>query len=71
MDKVKSTKYFTFEKYINILVKAHKQLLDIKFNEGKGLNDDTKTFYFKEGIEHKADLETALTLARTKESESF
>jgi len=77
MDKLKSTKYFgdtkyfTFEKYINIHVKAHKQLLDIKFNDGKGLDDDTKIFYFKEGIEHKADLETALTLARTKESESF
>lgn len=32
---------------------------------------DTKYFTFEEGIEHKADLETALTLARTKESESF
>ena len=56
MDKLKSTKYygdtkyFNFEKYINAHVKAHKQLLDIKYNDGKGLDDETKIFYFKEGI---------------------
>lgn len=77
MDKLKSTKYygdtkfFSFEKYVNIHVKAHKQLLDIKFNQGQGLDDDTKIFYFKEGIEPRADLETALTLARPKENGSF
>ena len=77
MDKLKSTKYygdtkyFNFEKYINAHVKAHKQLLDIKYNDGKGLDDETKIFYFKEGIEPRADLETALTLGRTKESGTF
>ena len=71
MDKLKSTKYygdtkyFNFEKYINAHVKAHKQL------DGKGLDDETKIFYFKEGIEPRADLETALTLGRVKESGTF
>ena len=52
-------------------VKAHKHLLDIKYNDGKGLDDETKIFYFKEVIEPRADLETALTLDRTKESGTF
>ena len=77
MDKLKSTKYygdtkyFNFEKYINAHVKAHKQLLDINYNDGKGLDEETKIFYFKEGIEPRANLETALTLGRTKESGTF
>ena len=77
MDRLKSTKYygdtkyFNFEKYINVHVKAHKQLLDIKYNDGKGLDNETMIFYFKEGIEPKADLETALTLGRTRESGTF
>ena len=44
---------------------------DIKYNDGKGLDKETKIFYFKEGIEPRANLETALTLGRTKESGTF
>ena len=77
MDKLKSTKYygdtkyFNFEKYINVHVKVHKQLSNIKYNDGKGLGDETKIFYFKEGIEPRVDLETALKLGQTKESVTF
>ena len=77
MDKLKNisyrgeTEYFSFEHYHKTHVKAYKQLLDIGYNKGKGLDDETKIFYFKAGIQLQADLETALTLAWSKENGTF
>ena len=62
MDKLKSTKYFgdtkyfTFEKYINIHVKAHKQLLDIKLMKEKVLMMTQKYFISKKVLNIKRTL---------------
>ena len=77
MDKLKNTfyrgdtKHFKFEDYLNVHVRAHKNLLDIQYNRGLGLDDATKIHHFKAGIQASADLETAITLARPYESQSF
>ena len=77
MDKLKNTfyrgdtKHFKFEDYLNVHVRAHKNLLDIKYNRGLGLDDATKIHHFKAGIQPSANLETAITLARPYESQSF
>ena len=65
------TKTFRFENYMNVHIKAHKQLLDIKYNRGLGLDDATKIVHFKAGIQPAADLETAITLARPYETKTF
>ena len=65
------TRYFKWEHYHNAHVKAHKDLYDIGYNDGKGMDDETKIFHFKSGITPQADLETALTLARPKEKGTF
>ena len=65
------TKTFKFEDYMNVHIKVHKQLLDIKYNRGLGLDDATKIVHFKAGIQPAADLETAITLARPYETKPF
>ena len=65
------SKNFRFEDYINSHLNAHKRLLQIGFNNGDGLDESTKIHYFKQNILPSADLETALTLARVKENQSF
>ena len=65
------TKFFKWEHYHNAHVKAHKDLLSVKYNDGKGMDDETKIFHFKSGIAPQADLETALILARPKEKGPF
>ena len=77
MDKLKNTfytgdtKHLKLENYLNVHVRAHKNLLDIKYNRGFGLDDATKINHFKAGIQPSAVLETAITLARPYESQSF
>ena len=46
---------------MNVHIKVHKQLLDIKYNRGLGLDDATKIVHFKAGIQPAADLETVIT----------
>ena len=58
---------FRFEDYINSHLNAHKRLLQIGFNDGRGLDESTKIHYFKQNILPSADLETALMLARVNE----
>ena len=65
------SKNYRFEDYINSHLNAHKKLLQIGFNSGNGLDESTKIHYFKQNILPSADLETALTLARVRETESF
>jgi len=65
------SKSFRFEDYINSHLNAHRRLLQIGFNNGDGLDESTKIHYFKQNILPSADLETALTLARVKENQSF
>ena len=65
------TKHFKFEDYVNVHIKAHKHLLDIDYNNGHGMDDATKILHFKAGILPQADLETAITLARTLEARPF
>ena len=65
------TKFFKWENYHNAHVKAHKDLFSVNFNDGKGMDEETKIFHFKSGITPQADLETAITLARHKEKGTF
>ena len=56
---------------MNVCIKVHKQLLDIKHNRGLGLDDATKIVHFNAGIQPAADLDTAITLARPYETKPF
>ena len=62
---------YRFEDYVNSHLNSHKRLLQIGFNDGRGLDESTKIHYFKQNILPSADLETALTLARVKEDQTF
>ena len=65
------SKNFRFEDYVNSHLNAHKRLLQIGFNDGRGLDESTKIHYFTQNILPPADLETALTLGRVREDQSF
>ena len=56
---------FTFEKYVNIHKSAHKMLQDAQYNNGSGLDNETKVQYFRNGIKYEAGIEVALSNART------
>lgn len=65
------TKYYKFENYQDAHIKAHKMLIDCRYNNERGLDDETKILYFKQGITPQAGLETVITLARPKETGTF
>jgi len=62
---------YRFEDYINTHLNAHKKLLQIGYNEGRGMDESTKIHHFKQNILPSAELETALAIGRSKEKESF
>lgn len=59
------TKNFNFDKYVNKHKQAHKQLQDAGYNNGLGLDEDTKIQHFKSGIKAEANLEYAITTIRS------
>lgn len=65
------TRFFKFEDYINSHLGAHKKLKQIGYNDGKGMDESTKIHHFKQNILPAADLENAISLARSKEKEKF
>ena len=58
------TKSFSFEKYVQIHLKAHSLLVEAHYNNGRGMDEATKVQHFKTGIRPKANLEMALTTMR-------
>lgn len=62
---------YRFEDYINTHLNAHKKLLQIGYNEGRGMDESTKIHHFKQNILPSAELETALAIGRSKEKDSF
>ena len=64
-------KNFKFEDYINVHLNAHKKLHEIGYNNKLGMDESTKIHHFKSNILPTADLENAITLARSKETADF
>ena len=64
-------KNFKFEDYINVHLSAHKKLQEIGYNNNLGMDESTKIHHFKSNILPQADLENAITLARSKETADF
>ena len=56
---------FTFEKYVNIHKEAHKMLQDAGFNNGAGLDHESKITYFRNGIKPDAGLEVSISNSRS------
>jgi len=77
MARLKSTYYrgetrnFKWDNYVSAHIKSHKQLLDVGYNEGRGLDDATKIHFFWSNIVSQADLHVALSVARTYERKTF
>ena len=77
MDKLKNMHYkgetrnFKWENYVSSHIKAHKQLLDVGYNNGMGLDDATKIQFFRSNIVPQADMQVALSVARTYERKTF
>ena len=60
------TARFNFEKYINIHKESHKMLQDAQYNNGLGLDNETKVQYFRNGIKQDTGIEIALSNARSQ-----
>lgn len=61
-------KHFNFESYVNSHKESHKMLEDAGYNNGLGLDNETKIQYFRNGIKAEASLEIALSTSRANPS---
>ena len=59
------TKNFTWEKYVNIHKECHRRLIDTGYNNGKGMDEETKIHHLKSNIRGEAGMEHVLTYIRT------
>lgn len=59
------TKNFGWEKYINIHKECHRKLVDAGYNNGKGMDEETKIHHLKANIRPEAGIEHVLTMVRT------
>ena len=57
---------FNFEKFVDVQKDCYKRLRDVGYNDGKGLDDASKCSNLKQMIMPEAQLETALSMARTQ-----
>ena len=57
---------FNFKKFIDVQKDCYKRLRDVGYNDGKGLDDASKCSNLKQMIMPEAQLETALSMARTQ-----
>ncbi len=64
-------KFFNWEKYVDIHKQAHKDLMDAGFNNGRGLDEETKVQYLKDNIKPEAGLENVLTISRTNNQHRY
>jgi len=77
MSKLKNVHYkgetrnFKWENYVSSHIKAHKQLLDVGYNNGLGLDDATKIQFFRSNIVPQADVQVALSVSRSYERGTF
>ena len=77
MSKLKTVHYcgetrnFKWENYVSAHTKAHKQLLDVGYNNGNGLNDATKIQFLCANIISQADMHVSLAVARPYEKKTF
>ncbi len=60
------TQRFGFEQFIEIQKEAYKRLRDVGYNNGLGVDEATKCSNLKTMILGDAQLETALSIARTR-----
>ena len=60
------TQHFGFEQFIKIQKECYKHLRDVGFNNGLGVNEAAKCSNLKTIILGDAQLETALSIARTR-----
>ena len=60
------TQRFGFEQFIEIQKEAYKRLRDVGYNNGQGVDEATKCSNLKTMILGDAQLETALSIARTR-----
>ena len=60
------TARFTFEKFVNVHKQCHKMLQDAQYNNGLGMDNETKVQYFRNGIKVEAGIEVALSNARSQ-----
>jgi len=58
-------KNFNWEKYVEIHKAAHKQLIDAGYNNGVGMDEESKIQYLKQNIRAEAGIEHALTIAQS------
>ena len=65
------TRNFKWENYISAHIKAHKQLLDVGYNNGNGLDDATKIQFLRSNIVPQADMHVSLAVARPYEKKTF
>ena len=65
------TRTFKWENYVSAHIKAHKQLLDIGYNNRNGLDDATKIKFLHSNIISQADLHVLLAVTRPYEKKTF
>lgn len=65
------TRNFKWENYVSAHIKAHKQLLDVGYNNGNGLDDATKIQFLRSNIAPQADMHVSLAVARPYEKRTF
>ena len=65
------TRNFKWENYVSAHIKAHKQLLDVGYNNGHGLDDATKIQFLRSNIVPQADMHVSLAVARPYEKKPF
>jgi len=65
------TRNFKWENYVSAHIKAHKQLLDVGYNNRHGLDDATKTQFLRSNIVPQADMHISLAVARPYEKKPF
>ena len=64
-------KSFGWEKYVQIHKEAHKKLVDAGYNNGKGMDEETKVQHLKSNIRAEAGLESALTISRSNNQHRY
>ena len=65
------TKSFGWEKYVQIHKDAHKKLVDAGYNNGLGMDEETKVQHLKSNIRPEAGLESALTISRSNNQHRY
>ena len=77
MSRLKTVHYcgetgnFKWENYVSAHIKAHKQLLDVGYNNRNGLDDATKIQFLRSNIISQADMHVSFAVATPYEKKKF